>query len=592
MRRCRITLAALFPILAAGAATAVDFGYPSGEFAFYHATHTFAAGLHSGFTLTKLLVNGVEVRDFEATGLDDAAVKQPGYQRRYPRYGKAVPAEVDLEIQVRCHWVPGQEYVLRVEGESASGDSVVLQAAGTPRHGPGYWDLDWPHCAAVVLRESAGIERVQEPVHVKMALYSDRLTDPVREIRVVALDEQGSPALYREVPSQVYHLSTWDDADLVNEEERDEASGQRIVRYLPTTTFEVAFLADVSAYGQAVYLVFYGNPAAAGPVYETDLRVSGPEIGQTISNELTEIDLDDVSGAIFQISLKQGRDTVLEHKLETNGAVHWNPGAYSPPHSWVHASDWQRVEFEQVTGPVFHMTRRWAPLPHMDQVRVTITYVFYAGKPYLVSSSLTEVLEEFHGKALRNGEIVFNHEALNTFAYRDLSGAVHEIPIATTLKHPEHAVDIPYNVPWVAFANPATGIGFGAVGLELANTNRYGGLTDAEQPYYYVANGPWIYFSRALNYSFGSNNTSRMIRCAAGSMYYEKTAFAPFVLESGDEPSTRYAPLDELHSTMRHPLHVSYHLDTDNRNNTGWVVPILVEPFDEGVEGAVGGSQE
>jgi hypothetical protein len=39
---------------------------------------------------------------------------------------------------------------------------------------------------------------------------------------------------------------------------------------------------------------------------------------------------------------------------------------------------------------------------------------------------------------------------------------------------------------------------------------------------------------------------------------------------------------------LRNPLHVSYHLDTDNRNNTGWVIPVLVEPFDEGVEGAVG----
>ena len=32
------------------------------------------------------------------------------------------------------------------------------------------------------------MKRVQEPVHLKMALYADRLTDPEKEIRVVEYD--------------------------------------------------------------------------------------------------------------------------------------------------------------------------------------------------------------------------------------------------------------------------------------------------------------------------------------------------------------------------------------------------------------------
>ena len=203
----------------------------------------------------------------------------------------------------------------------------------------------------------------------------------------------------------------------------------------------------------------------------------------------------------------------------------------------------------------------------------------------MISSSLTEVKEDFYGKALRNGEIVFNHEELNEFAYKSLMGEIKEIKIKSSLKHPEHVVDIPYNVPWVAFINNNKKIGFGAIALELANTNRYGGISDAEQPYYYVANGPWIYFSRALNYSFGSNNTSRMIRAAKGSMYFEKTAFIPFILK--DSQPVKYSMLEKTDALLRHPIQVSYYLDTDNRNNTGWVVPILVEPFDEGVDGAV-----
>ena len=54
--------------------------------------------------------------------------------------------------------------------------------------------------------------------------------------------------------------------------------------------------------------------------------------------------------------------------VETNGAVQWDPDVYAPPHTWVHASDWEAPEHEIVCGPVFCMFRRWAPLPHLADV--------------------------------------------------------------------------------------------------------------------------------------------------------------------------------------------------------------------------------
>jgi hypothetical protein len=50
--------------------------------------------------------------------------------------------------------------------------------------------------------------------------------------------------------------------------------------------------------------------------------------------------------------------------------------------------------------------------------------------------------------------------------------------------------------------------------------------------------------------------------------------------------------LEDISAHLNHPLEGMYYLDTDNRNNKAWVVPILVEPFDEGVEGAVGGDKK
>jgi hypothetical protein len=546
------------------------FGPPHPAFPFYHLSHTFSKDRFGPFQITEVRVNGEEVRDFEINDDGDSA------------FDLEVTGRMDLEITVRCDWEKGGRYELEVAGKGEGDLPVKLEAEGRAEGAMGYWNRDWKHYAAVVVEETAGLERVQEPVHVKMALYADRLYDPEREIRVVEVGKEG----YREVASQVYHVATWNDASLVNRVETDPESGVRIVRYLPTTTLEVAFFADAAPREEKVYLVFYGNPAAPSPDYVSDLSVSGEHIGQSVENGLFRFDLDEESGAFFTILLKQGKNVVLEHKLETNGAIHWNPGAYAPPHAWVHASDWVSPQFEQVSGPIFHMTKRCAPLPHMDDVWVMITYVFYAGKPYVITTSMTEVREERFVKTIRNGEIVFNHEALNEFVYKASDGTVKGFPIEGSRPHPAHAVHVPYDVPWLAFINRARGIGFCGITLDVASTNRYGGLSDAEQPYFYVANGPWIYWSRALNYSFGSNNPSRMIRAQKGSIYYEKTAYMPFVFRAPD--SDTFQVVAGVADRLNRPLSARYHLDTDNRNNKNWVVPILVEPFDEGVEGALG----
>jgi hypothetical protein len=548
------------------------FGLPSPDFPYYHLTHTFEKEKFGPFRITEVQINGEEVRDFQITDDGESA------------WDNKVTGETTLVVTARCDWVQDQEYTLEVTGVDDQGIHTILTARGRVDGGLGYWNRDWKYYATVVLDETAGLRREQEPIHIKMALYADRMTDPKREIRVVEVKEDGG---YGEVPCQVYHTATWNQEDRIRKEELDPDTGIRIVRYLPTTTLEVAFFADVGVYEKKVYLVFYGNPEAPAPSFPTDLSVSGPHIGQSIENDLYRFDLDESSGAFFTLFLKQGKGVVLEHKLETNGAIHWNPGVYSPPHAWVHASDWESPGFEQVSGPIFHMTKRYASLPHMDQVWVMITYVFYAGKPYVITTSLTEVMEELYVKTIRNGEIVFNHEELNEFVYASSGGGVKGFMIKGSRPHPGHAVRVPYDVPWLAFINREKGIGFCGITLDVTNTNRYGGLSDAEQPYFYVANGPWIYWSRALNYAFGSNNPSRMIRAKKGSIYYEKTAYMPFVFKGTD--SDAFQGVEDLAARLKHPLRVRYHLDTDLRNNKNWVVPILVEPFDEGVEGAVGG---
>ncbi len=65
----------------------------------------------------------------------------------------------------------------------------------------------------------------------------------------------------------------------------------------------------------------------------------GKGLGRTIENAFYKIVLQEKSGVIYEIVEKTTK-IQLEHKLETNGAIHWNPDVYAPPHAWYHSSDW------------------------------------------------------------------------------------------------------------------------------------------------------------------------------------------------------------------------------------------------------------
>jgi len=225
----------------------MSFGYPSSNFQFYYLSYTFEKEVVVPFTLKKVSVNGQEVRDFTITGIEDSVQAYMGYQRRYAQYNKKITGQKDVLVTVRCDWQSGNEYVVSLDGIAENGKPVNLSARGISEDKFGYWNSAWNYYATIVLKENAGMKREQEPVHLKMALYSDRLTDPEREIRVVEYDpnqQARADGPFREIPSQVYHVNNWNDKELINSVEKDEASGQRIIRYLATTTLEIAFFAE------------------------------------------------------------------------------------------------------------------------------------------------------------------------------------------------------------------------------------------------------------------------------------------------------------------------------------------------------------
>jgi hypothetical protein len=300
------------------------------------------------------------------------------------------------------------------------------------------------------------------------------------------------------------------------------------------------------------------------------------------------VTLNKKSGVIYEITEKSSK-TLFEHKLETNGSIHWNPCLYSPPHTWTHTSDWENPPFEEVSGPVFYSIRIAAPLPFYPQTLCSVTYHFYADAPYILVRTTIDIREDMFVQALRNGEVVFNKKVFKSAGYKTVDGRVETIDLLHTRRHPDHVVALRPDTPWVTFYDPEKGVAFANLYLDLAMTNVEGGEASAQQPFVYIQNGPWYYLARGLVYSFGSNNQIRMLPVRKGSIYSERVAFCPF---SFNKDLGYSALVDALFGALKHPLSIMESIETYAESPEGWVAPILTEPFEEGVEQAIGGKKK
>ncbi len=559
-----------------------QFGYPVDGEPWYFVRGGFVmteipAGLEAAaWSVDRVEVEGVRARDF--------LVYQGG--REVDKLGiRSEGGKLALEIKARHVWRPGTSVEMKVQlVEPKSGDIRILRSSGTAPAGKGYWDPAWKSYMSLVVSEDHGFARAGYPVHATVGILANYMRSP-DEVRVVRAEMDGGAVVYREVPSQVYDIVTWNDPKILGVEEKDAKTGERVVRYHPTTSFSVAFLAEVEARAKATYLVFYDNPAAPKPVYVTDLAVTkGKGLGRTIENGFYKIALQEKSGVVYEI-VEKSTGIKLEHKLETNGAIHWNPDVYAPPHAWYHSSDWTDPEATEVTGPVFYSLNLKGKLPQPEGIDIGIRYHFYAGSPVVMVETVTTVGKDTFVMALRNAEVVFNKAVFTKAAFK-VGGKTEILDFATAKVHPDHAVVLRPDTPWVSFFDEAKGVGFAALYLDLATPNLNGGPASLEEPFIYIQNGPWYYVSRGFVYSFATNNQTRMLPVKAGSVYYDRSAWIafPYPKEEGIG-----AYLDSRYDALKYPLAVKEDIETYKESPEGWVVPILTEPFEEGVKGATGG---
>ncbi len=555
-----------------------EFGYPMNGDAWYSIRASFTPPPEfKGLTarVSRVTVNDTRCRDFVL------------FQNGKELNANAVDMSAPFELKARASWLPKTKYALIVDMEDVkSGKKAALIWSAISPSGKGYWNPAWKNYFALILSEENGSERVNYPIHATVGLMANYIRS-ADEIRVVKAEPAGGDVVYREIPSQVYDVVTWNDKKILSIEEKDAQTGKPIVRYHPTTALSVAFLADLKPKTKATYIVFFNNPAAAKPVYKSDLVVKkGPNLSRTVENKFYKIVLQEKSGAIYEI-VEKTTGITLEHKLETNGAIQWNPDIFSPPHVWYHSSDWTKPQTTEVNGPVFYSLDMKGALPFPKGVNIGIRYHFYANSPVVMVETITEIEDDIFVMALRNAEFVFN-KAVFTKATFKQDGKTEVLDFATSKMHPTHAAVLRPDTPWVSLFDESKGIGFASLYLDLATPNLNGGQASLEQPYIYIENGPWYYVSRGFVYSFASNNQTRMLPVKAGSVYYERNAWIAFPYPKS-QPLDAY--LDARFAMLKYPVAVSDNMETFAESPEGWVVPILTEPFEEGVKGALGGKE-
>ncbi len=546
----------------------IELGYPTPGIPFYH----FKAELelpHSSIIEVEATVNGKTLRATDLYRENDINdLSKPLLSHRSPSgYGLSEDGTLYKNPLVVgwVKWHPGASYKIKISvrmkktAQAEKNDIRLFQtrtikAPETAK----VFDNSWKNYKSITVSETAGIDRISESVETLLAFYPDEAQHLKREVRVMAVDQQTYELT--EVPCQVYDvMKSLQEDDLAPDE--NGVPSREVPLWLPTITARVAFLADVPAKSSRVYLVFYNNEDAFAKVYQTDLRVQGEAPGLRIDNNLLSIVLHPNSGHIDQVTLKSKPEEPLFHRMETNGAIHWNPGIYTPPKAWTHTADWKQPQnMKSVSGPVIATSEAWDHLRGVPEVDASVRYEFYPNMPYFISSTTMRINETVGSMALRNGEIVFKRELMTHAAWYDIvrdtiiTYDVSNMPDLTILK-------MEADVPWITFYNVNTGIGFGGIQLSYANAGLES-RTRLLNPYIYITGGPWIYWSRALSLSFLSSNMQQLIPAMKGATFSEKWAYITYEIDKTRVP---YAPILEWQHRLTNPLRIHIVEEVDER---------------------------
>ena len=278
------------------------------------------------------------------------------------------------------------------------------------------WSDGWELWQSVRLSEPIGQPRQAEPLDLLVGMPAEKVASPQRELRVARL-EDGRPC---EVRSQVY--------------------GE--LRRGPHWFARLVFEAHVPADGEAVFLVFCGNPAAELPDYPGRLSIRGEGVGLEIE---TPHYVATLSRQMGQLESLTPRWHLGGLRLSTHGDGHGEPPNLDWAHDYTTAGAFQKMRvtnwaecphYEVVRGPLCAMVRRFGfphspvhPLFTPSRLFMDLTYTFYAGVPWFLKDGRMEATRGFCAHVARDDEWYFGGRPFDASLWMDGEGRVHEGPV-------------------------------------------------------------------------------------------------------------------------------------------------------------------
>ena len=502
-------------------------------------------------TVSKVRVNGMESDAFYVF-VDGFSHVQSAWISRDATTAK------NVVLVTRTLWHNGEtikgevEITATPEGKDAPKDGKITKTFEAVAPAKGGGPKDWKRYQTLVLHETAGLPRQNEPVEVSIVANAEACADLEKELRLFKVESDSQELTA--IPLQTFNPKFFPGTP----------SGTSDITYTqhPSRTVDAVFLASVPAQNAQVYLFVYDNPGVKEmEKTKSDMTVTGGALGGIVENDFYKVKLDDKCGQIAYFEIKNRKDNPAPRLTNSlTGAAHWNPDSFSDNGKWGHTFAWNPPDQTRITasGPLLFRVTNSGRMPDLTpQVHASVTYSFYAGVPYVKATTVTEVRDPLNASAIRNGELVLDSHLVDHFVWKEKTGQIHT---TRTLHGPdwqdEWASRVDQDIPWIAMTNEAENYAVGeAVDASIAFNPNQGEATTHRTAFYlyyhHFWNLPLTYFTRAWVYPFSDNMRGPIKPVEAGSTYVDKVAFMAFTLHDGEG---RYKEIETVSATLKTPL--------------------------------------
>jgi hypothetical protein len=313
----------------------------------------------------------------------------------------------------------------------------------------------WNFEKTLLVSSPAG-PRTHQHVDVCIPVDSRSAGSLERDVRVILKKDWNQ--LDREIPSQVYQVS----------------------QHGGVTTCRVAFTMDVPAQDAQRVGVYYDNPAAAPPAYQSPLDVRGNGLGYIVKTPHYTVETDPATGQIktidgrFSVPSSDARFIRYTDLLQEGAAVTFavEDGRDVGP-ARASAAKWTEPEIvEDVRGPVFFKQTRRGKLMYPGCQRpelcpdLDICYKFFAHQPYFLVYTRLSFPADTKVFAIYTGMLAVNRARYTHYTFRPVSANLPDTDMEEMghiLVDPAHTADLPhgsafsdllpYDLAWHAFIN-------------------------------------------------------------------------------------------------------------------------------------------